>query len=118
MATGPAEAKEAVRIARSANVNGAIGKKEQGEVLKLSTTRSFAGIGAPGSGRNRDLRDGKHVPSFIAADIQDNVLGHNTTRHNRNEENKRGRGKRQTTGEYGDGDSHNGHRGKVTEVAE
>jgi len=29
MATGPAEAKEAVRIARSAKVNGAIGKNKE-----------------------------------------------------------------------------------------
>jgi hypothetical protein len=30
-------------------------RKEQGEILKLSTTWSFAGIGAPGSGRDRNM---------------------------------------------------------------
>lgn len=55
-ATGPAEAKEAVIMARSANVKGAM--RNRGGVKKLSTTRPFEGylkFGAPGSKENRKV---------------------------------------------------------------
>jgi len=83
MATGPAEAKEAVRMARRAKVNGAMG--EQGEVLKLSTTRSFEGVGAPGSGRNRNLRGRRTCVLFYS---NQHATQRAWPRHNTNEEQK------------------------------
>jgi hypothetical protein len=49
MATGPAEANEAVRMARRAKVRGAMREMKKGSRDKVTTTRPFEGIGAPGS---------------------------------------------------------------------
>src|SRR5579863_1797991 len=103
MATGPAEAKEAMTMARRAKVKGAM--REQGEVLKLSTTRSFEGIGAPGSGRNCNPRGRQTCVQFYSGRGRYTRQRALVTAQHDTREQKSSRQRAETDGE--DGDSHN-----------